>query len=169
MGIFSTFYPDEYLGSAYDIDYKGFFERGVRGVIFDIDNTLVTHGDPADERAVALISSLHELGMQVVVLSNNKEKRVRTFAEDVKYCGYIFKGNKPLKSGYVKAVSMMGLGLDEVIYVGDQIFTDVWGAKRVGIYSILTRPIDSREEIQIVIKRYFERIVLHFYKKEMKK
>jgi len=63
----------------------------------------------------------------------------------------------------------MELKKEEVLYVGDQIFTDVWGAKRVGMYSILTRPIDSREEIQIVLKRHLEKIVLYFFDKDRKK
>ena len=54
---------------------------------------------------------------------------------------------------------------DNTLFVGDQLFTDVWGAKRVGIYSILVKPIDPKEEIQIVLKRYLERVVLHFYRK----
>ncbi len=168
MGILNTFYPDEYLDSAYDIDYAHFLAEGKRGVIFDIDNTLVTHGDPADERAIELVASLHQIGMKVLVLSNNKEPRVKSFAEAVG-CEYIFKGNKPLKGGYLKAAEMMELKKEEVLYVGDQIFTDVWGAKRVGMYSILTRPIDSREEIQIVLKRHLEKIVLYFFEKDRKK
>ena len=55
------------------------------------------------------------------------------------------------------------------LFVGDQLFTDVYGAKRTGIYSILVKPIHPKEEIQIVLKRYLERIVLHFYRKSHSK
>ena len=63
------------------------------------------------------------------------------------------------------------MGTDEAstVFVGDQLFTDVYGAKRSGIYSILVKPIHPKEEIQIVLKRRLERIVLHFYKKSLKK
>ena len=63
----------------------------------------------------------------------------------------------------------MGTGLTDTVFIGDQLFTDVWGAKKAGIYSILVKPIHPKEEIQIVLKRRLERIVLYFYKKSLKK
>ena len=159
-----TFYPDEYLDSTYVIDFEGLKREGYRGVIFDIDNTLVTHGDPADERALALFERLRELGFDTCLVSNNKRPRVESFANQVG-SKFIFKANKPSRKGYEKAMEMMGTDVLTTVFVGDQLFTDVWGAKRAGIRSILVKPIDPREEIQIVLKRYLERIVLHFYKK----
>ena len=82
---------------------------------------------------------------------------------------YIYKGRKPKRSGYRQAMRRMGTGERSTMFVGDQLFTDVWGAKRAGIRSILVRPIHPKEEIQIVLKRYLEKIVLHFYKKKQKK
>lgn len=159
-----TFYPDEYLDSTYVIDFEGLKREGYRGVIFDIDNTLVTHGDPADERALALFERLRGLGFDTCLVSNNKRPRVESFANQVG-SKFIFKANKPSRKGYEKAMEMMGTDVLTTVFVGDQLFTDVWGAKRAGIRSILVKPIDPREEIQIVLKRYLERIVLHFYKK----
>ncbi len=159
-----TFYPDEYLDSTYVIDFEGLKREGYRGVIFDIDNTLVTHGDPADERALALFERLRGLGFDTCLVSNNKRPRVESFANQVS-SKFIFKANKPSRKGYEKAMEMMGTDVLTTVFVGDQLFTDVWGAKRAGIRSILVKPIDPREEIQIVLKRYLERIVLHFYKK----
>ena len=71
------FYPGEYLDSTYVIDFDRLYEEGYRGIIFDIDNTLVPHGAPADERACALFAHLKELGFQCMLLSNNKEPRVK--------------------------------------------------------------------------------------------
>ena len=68
---------------------------------------------------------------------------------------------------YNRAVEAMGLCKEEVLFVGDQLFTDVYGANRAGIYGILVKPINPKEEIQIVLKRYLEAVVLHFYKREM--
>ena len=76
---------------------------------------------------------------------------------------YLYKAGKPGKKGYEKAMELMGTKPDSTIFVGDQLFTDVWGAKRTGIESWLVAPIHPKEEIQIVLKRYLERIVLHFY------
>lgn len=162
------FYPDKYLSSAYDIDYDGYYKQGYRGIIFDIDNTLVPHGAPADERSRELFAHLKELGYKVVLLSNNKEPRVKMFNDEVKV-SYIFKAGKPLVKNYVKAMEMMETDKNTTIFVGDQLFTDVWGAKKTGIFNILVQPIDKKEEIQIVLKRYLEKIVLHFYKKHLSK
>ncbi|MDE6675046.1 MAG: HAD-IIIA family hydrolase [Acetatifactor sp.] len=158
------FYPDYEAESAYDIDYQGLYQAGCRGIIFDIDNTLVPHGAPADERAVALFARLHQLGYATLLLSNNKEPRVKNFAEQVDSL-YRCKAGKPGREGYLKAMEQMGTNRSNTLFVGDQLFTDVWGARRVGITSYLTRPIHPKEEIQIVLKRKLERIVLYFYHK----
>lgn len=162
------FYPDRYIRSAYEIDYEGYYQAGYRGIIFDIDNTLVEHGAPADERSVALINDLKRLGFRILLLSNNKEPRVKSFNDAVRV-SYIFKAGKPGRKGYEEAMKRLGSDKSTTLFVGDQLFTDVWGARRAGIFSILTQPIDKKEEIQIVFKRYLEKIVLAFYKKECKK
>ena len=164
--ILEPFYPKEWVDSTYGINWEDWREKGKRGVIFDIDNTLVPHGAPADEQALALFQRLHSLGFQTLLLSNNKEPRVKSFAEQVQ-SPYIYKAGKPGVRNYNRAVEEMGLCKEEVLFVGDQLFTDVYGANRAGIYGILVKPINPKEEIQIVLKRYLEAVVLHFYKREM--
>ena len=82
---------------------------------------------------------------------------------------YIFKGGKPKTEGYFKAMEVLGTTKENTLFVGDQIFTDVWGANRAGIYSFLVKPIHPKEEIQIVLKRYLEKIVLFCYKRYKRK
>ena len=164
--MFRCFFPDEYLDSTYSIDFAELAKKGYRGVLFDIDNTLVPHGAPADSRAIALFEKLHALGFQTCLLSNNKEPRVKSFADQV-HSPYIYKAGKPGVKNYNRSVQEMGLCKEEVLFVGDQLFTDVYGANRAGIYGILVKPINPKEEIQIVLKRYLEAVVLHFYKREM--
>lgn len=164
-----TFYPDKRVDSAYEIDYEGYYKEGYRGIIYDVDNTLVPHGAPADERAIALFKRLHAIGYSVMLLSNNKEPRVKSFSEDVKYAGYIFKADKPSPKGYRDAMKKMGTNEKTTLFIGDQLFTDVWGAKNAGILSILVKPIHPKEEIQIVFKRQLEKIVLYFYERKQKK
>lgn len=103
-----------------------------------------------------------------MLLSNNKEPRVKMFNDVVKV-SYIFRANKPSVKNYVKAMEMMGTNKENTLFVGDQLFTDVWGAKRTGIHNVLVKPIDKKEEIQIVLKRYLEKIVLASYKRYQKK
>lgn len=166
--MFNKFFPDEYMASTYVISFEKLFEEGYRGVIFDIDNTLVPHGAPADERAKKLFARLEKIGFQSCLLSNNQEPRVKMFNQDIQ-TNYIYNAHKPLTKNYVKAMEKMGTDKENTLFVGDQLFTDVWGAKRAGIRNILVKPIHPKEEIQIVLKRYLERIVLFFYKKEQKK
>ena len=129
--MFQKFYPSEDIRSTYDIDFERYYKEGYRGVIFDVDNTLVPHNAPADERAKKL-----------------------------------YKANKPSIKGYETAMKLMGTDKKNTFFVGDQLFTDVYGANRTGIHSILVTPMNPKEEIQIVIKRYFEKIVLWQYRKK---
>lgn len=162
------FYPDIYMDSAYEIDYKSLYEKGFRGVIFDIDNTLVPHGAPADSRSIELFRRLRAIGYETLILSNNKEPRVKSFSDKVG-SRYIFKANKPFPESYKKAMDMMKTTKQDTIFVGDQLFTDVWGAKKAGILTYLVKPIHPKEEIQIVLKRILEKIVLFFYKRKCRK
>lgn len=165
--MFDTFYPDEYVVSAYVINFEALYKEGFRGLIFDIDNTLVPHGAPADGRAVKLFENLRTLGYDTCLISNNKEPRVKPFAEAVG-SKYVYNAHKPSTKNYKKAMELMETKEKTTLFVGDQLFTDVWGAKRSGIRSILVKPIYPKEEIQIVLKRYLEKIVLYFYKRSHK-
>ena len=158
------FYPDEYLDSTYSIDFDELAAEGYKGVLFDIDNTLVPHGAPADDRVKRLFAHLGEIGMDYCVISNNQLPRVKPFADAVQ-AKYIEDAHKPSTRNYKKAMQMMGCDEKKSLFVGDQLFTDVWGAKRAGMRTILVKPIHPKEEIQIVLKRYLEKIVLHYYQK----
>ena len=163
-----TFYPDQTSVSAYDIPYEELYERGIRALIFDIDHTLTEHGKPATERAIAWMERLKNIGFRVCLLSNNKEERVKMFNEKI-HVDYIYKAGKPGRGGYERAMEKMGSTKETTVFVGDQLFTDVWGAKRTSIESWLVETIDPHEEIQIVLKRYLEKPILYFYRKEKQK
>lgn len=166
----SLFYPDDYVSSIYHVDVKKLYEEGYRGIIFDVDNTLVPHNAPADERAKAFFNELNEIGFKSLLLSNNKEPRVKTFKEDAKATAYIFKANKPSTKGYEKAMEVMGTTKENTLFVGDQIFTDIWGANRAGIRTIMVEPVLKwKEEIQIILKRLIEAFVLLGYKLYVKR
>ena len=149
------FYPSLYRNSTYQIDFQHLQEKGFRGVIFDIDNALVPHNAPVDDRAKQLFQTLHKMGWQTCLISNNKEERVKPFAQAVE-SNYIYKANKPSVKNYYYAMEQMGTDRQTTIFVG------------AGIPTILVKPIHPKEEIQIVAKRYLEKIVLIFYKKKKK-
>lgn len=163
-----TFYPDECIDSVYEADFEKFWEDGIRGIIFDVDNTLVMHDEPATDRAIDLFHRLKAIGYHVVLMSNNKEPRVKGFFEQVVADAYIYKAGKPSRKSYIKAMQIMKTSRKDTIFFGDQLFTDVWGAKRAKVHGILVKPIAPKEEIQIVLKRKLERIVLYFYRKGLK-
>lgn len=166
--MFDRFFPDEYVASTYIIPFEKLYEEGYRGVIFDIDNTLVPHGAPADERARKLFQRLEKIGFASCLISNNQEARVKMFNQDIQ-TNYIYNAHKPSTKNYIRAMEIMGTDRENTLFVGDQLFTDVWGANRTGIYSILVKPMNPREEIQIVLKRYLEKIVLFFYLRKCRK
>ncbi len=161
-------YPDYDYKNIYDIPYEHFKNMGIKGIIFDIDNTLTKHGAVAVNKDIKFFDRLREMGFDTILLSNNKEKRVKAFANIVS-SKYICRAKKPQIKNYLKAARLMNLKTDEVIFVGDQIFTDILGARLAKITAILVNPIDKSEEIQIVIKRNFEKIVLFFYNRYKKR
>ena len=163
--MFEMFFPDDYVASTYVIPFEKLYKEGYRGLIFDIDNTLVPHGAPADERAKKLFGRLKDIGFDCCLLSNNQEPRVKMFNEEIGV-HYICDAHKPSVKNYQKAMEIMGTDLKSTIFIGYQLFTDVWGAKRTGIRNFLVKPIHPKEEIQIVLKRQLEKIVLYFYKKQ---
>ena len=148
------FYPNEYLDSVYDIDFEMYYKQGIRGIISDIDNTLVPHGAPATEEIVALFDKIHKLGIDTCLISNNQEPRVEPFAYAVK-SKYIFDAHKPTPKN--------------TLFLGDQIFTDIWGANRAGVQTVMLKKIDKKEEIQIVLKRIPEKFVLWRWRKKLQK
>lgn len=166
--MFEKFYPVHEVESAYMIDYDELYQKGYRGLIYDIDNTLTEHGAPATKQAKDLMEQLKSKGFQICLLSNNKEERVKMFNEEIKV-KYIHKAGKPSIKGYQCAMDLMGTTRENTVFIGDQLFTDVYGANRAGIVSYLVKPIAKHEEIQIVLKRYLEKIVLHFYHKNQQK
>ncbi len=165
--MFRGLYPKDYFESTYCINFRKYYMLGYRGIIFDIDNTLVEHDAPADERATELISKLKNIGFEVCFLSNNDEERVKSFNQGLG-CHYIHKAGKPLAKGYNKAMKLMKTDRMSTMFVGDQIFTDIWGANNAGIRSVLVKPIAKHEEIQIILKRIPEKLILFFYLKKHK-
>lgn len=166
--MFKKFYPGEYKNSTYNIDFEILYEKGYRGVIFDIDNTLVCHNADADQQAKDLFEQLEKIGFKSCLLSNNQIERVERFNKEIG-TNYIYDAHKPSTKNYCRAMEIMGTDKNTTVFVGDQIFTDIYGANRAGIATILVKPIHPKEEIQIILKRYLEKIVLFFYKRQKNK
>lgn len=166
--MFKCFYPTVIEKSVYEMDFDKLYEEGYRGVIFDIDNTLVGHDEPADERAELLLKGLMKKGFGVCLLSNNKGPRVYAFNENIN-AKVICDAKKPSGDGYIRAVNELNLKKEEIIAIGDQLFTDIWGANRAGIDVVLVDRLFPKETKLIYFKRKLEKIVMIFYKKYLEK
>jgi len=158
------FYPDEYKSSAYVIDYEKMYQKGYRGILFDIDNTLVPHDAPVDARSIKLFERLEKIGFSCCFISNNGKERVESFNRQIGNL-YIYDAGKPSPTGFQKAMKLMGTTPQNTFLVGDQLFTDVWGASNAGIHCVLVKPIHPKEKWTIVLKRVLEKVVLFFYKR----
>ncbi|MBO4411052.1 MAG: YqeG family HAD IIIA-type phosphatase [Lachnospiraceae bacterium] len=154
------FVPDRREHSVYSMDFKKEYAEGIRGIIFDIDNTLVPQNAPVDSRAEALFRVLREDGIETCLISNNGETRVKTFADDLG-SHYVPNAAKPSRKAYRKAMEVMGTDLTNTLFIGDQLLTDIFGAKRAGVRSILVDPVDPKSDLlRIRFKRKIEALIL---------
>ena len=160
--MFKKLYPYEYVESVFSIDYNKLYNKGYRGIMFDIDNTLVPHGKDSTKEIDELFKTIHKIGFTTLLLSNNNEERVKRFLKNID-SPYIHNANKPKTKNYFKAIEMMNIKKEEILFIGDQIFTDIYGANKSGIANILVKFIGHDVETKIGIKRNLEKIVCKLY------
>ena len=155
------FYPTVYRRRITDLTADDLRALGAQGILLDIDNTLTTHDNPVlDEHVRAWLDTVRQAGFSLTVVSNNRDERVRPFAEAIGLA-YQARAAKPLPRGYRAAARAMGLSPRQCVAVGDQIFTDILGANLAGMRSVLLEPIELEVEQKfIVFKRRFERVLL---------
>ena len=156
------FFPYEYVDSVFSIDYEKLVQKGFKGIIFDIDMTLVPHGADSTKEIDELFRTIHKAGLKTLLLTNNSEERVKRFIKNIDTL-YLCDAEKPNPEGYLKAIQMMGIQKNETVFIGDQIFIDIYGANRCGIASILVKYVTAEVETKIGIRRNLEKIILKLY------
>ena len=161
--MFSLLFPYEYVDSVFSIDYGKLLQKGYKGIIFDIDMTLVPHGADSTEEIDELFKSIHRMGLKTLLLTNNSEERVKRFIKNIDTL-YLCDAHKPAPEWYLKAVEMMGMQKSETVYIGDQIFIDIYGANKCGIANILVKYVTAEVETKIGIRRNLEKIILGLYR-----
>lgn len=160
-------YPNLYLTNIKEITIEILKKHKIKGLILDIDNTLIDYDKNLLEGANAWCENLKQNGIKMCIVSNtNKVKKVEKVAK-ILDLEYIYFAHKPSKKGLLKAQKMLNLEPEEIATVGDQIFTDVFGGNRAGMFTILTKPIDERDILLTKIKRPFEKIVVKKYLKKI--
>lgn len=162
--MFKVLYPYQYVDNVLDINYQKLYDYGYRAIIFDVDSTLVPHGKNSNPDVDKLFKKLNCIGFKTLLLSDNSEERIKRFIKNIDTM-YIYEANKPHKEGYIQAIKMLGIPKDQIVYIGDQIFTDIYGANKCGIKSILVKFIMQKDEVKIGKKRKVEKIILKLYRK----
>ena len=160
----NPFVPDLVLGTWRDLTAPFLGVRGIRGLILDIDNTLAPYEQPEpDEELLSWFGSLKGAGIGVCLVSNNGRDRVELFNR-LPGLPAFFDCRKPSKKAVLTALDALGTRKEETLVVGDQIFTDVWMAHRVGIRAIKVPPIKDKKTLFFRFKRLLERIPMRLYR-----
>lgn len=153
-------FPDYIYKSVTDIDFTLLYQKGIRGIIFDIDNTLVPYNQPdATQKEIDIIDRAKKAGLMVAFASNNSQDRVKKFNDKFGLFA-IHRANKPFIHSFKKIAENMELSHKSIAVIGDQIFTDVYGANRCNMVSVLVNPIESKENWFFKIKRGFEKLII---------
>ncbi|MDF2714584.1 MAG: family phosphatase [Paenibacillus sp.] len=159
--------PQKRVRTIYEIDVQALWDTGVRGIITDLDNTLVGAKHPqATPELLVWLKRLQTIGFKVVIVSNNNKLRVSRFSDPLSI-PYIFRAKKPGNSAFRKAMGMMSLSPQQTVVIGDQMLTDVLGGNRLGLYTILVLPIELRDEgFFTKINRRIEKAALSWMKRK---
>lgn len=159
-GILGYFLPRLFVDSLEDIDLAKLKDLGIRGLIVDLDNTLVAWGTcDLPEHIIRWVERAKREGFAICIVSNALEGRVAYFSKYLAIPG-ISKAQKPRRGAFRAALETLGLRKGEVAVIGDQVFTDVLGGNRLGLFTILVRPISKREFFTTRLGRFFERLIL---------
>lgn len=166
--MYKNFFPHTYIQSIFEIDTEYLKRNGIKAIIFDIDNTLVSYDvEEPTEEIINLFKELQQKGFKICLLSNNTKERVIRFNKGLKILA-IHKANKPLTRKFKRAMTLLGTDKKSTAIVGDQIFTDVYGGNRAGLMTILVVPVSDKDEWITKIKRGLERRVINAYEKSRK-
>lgn len=162
-------YPKLYLNNVKEINISILKKYNLKGLILDIDNTLIDYNKNLLEGAEKWAENLKQQGIKLCILSNSNHKnKVENVANKLNI-PYIYFAQKPLKKGFNKAKEILKLEPNEIGVVGDQILTDVVGANKSNMFPILVKPIDEKDIFITKIKRPVEQIIINKYLKQISK
>lgn len=152
--------------TLYELAPGFFLTRGIRGLIIDLDNTLVAWGeDKISRRMREWVREIQAAGLKICILSNALEHRVRAVGENLGI-PWVSRAVKPRKHPFRQALKILGTSPQETAVIGDQIFTDIWGGNRMRLYTIWTTPLSTEEFISTKAVRRLERLVVKKFRKK---
>jgi len=163
--MFDCFRPHEFAESFMEIGYDALYAKGIRGLAFDVDNTLEGYeADIPSAQTADFLKSLVSRGFAVCFVSNNGKERIERFNSGLAFSA-IHKSGKPKKSALKRASERMGVPIDQIAMIGDQLFTDVFCGRRSRAYTVLVRPVTGYDPLIVKVKRVPERMLLKLYKR----
>jgi HAD superfamily phosphatase (TIGR01668 family) len=159
--MFNILKPDYYYNDVLEIKQDMLREKGIKGILFDIDNTLTkTNSKETDKKIKDFLINLSENGMKILLLTNANKDRVKRFDLNDSF-PIIHSALKPFKTSFKKALKILNVKNTDIMMVGDQIFTDIYGGNRMKMKTILIRPIKIYDEnIFVRFKRHIENAII---------
>lgn len=159
----NIFLPNRKINNIFELDVAFFHEEGIRGIVIDLDNTLVAWNVKyAPEEVEAWLKRLQEAGIKITICSNNDENRVKTFAKPLNI-PYIYRAKKPLQGAFIKAAKKMGTHRGQLAVIGDQLLTDMLGGNLYGAYTILVDPIVPSDAPVTKFNRFIEQMIIRYF------
>lgn len=166
--MFDKFLPSEYVKSIFDIQPMLLKEKGIKGIITDLDNTLVAWDEAnATPEIIKWLENMKQHDIEVTIISNNNTNRVEIFCDPLEV-PFVASAKKPLTRAFKRGANLMGLSKEEVVVVGDQLLTDIFGGNRAGFYTILVVPIAKSDAAITTFNRKLERRILKRLRKQGK-
>lgn len=164
----NIFLPNHQANSIYDLNPTIFLNEGIRGIVVDLDNTLVPWNvSHATDEVIQWLNSLTDAGLSVIIFSNNDEQRVEAFAKPLGI-PFIHRAKKPLQGAFKRARNQMGISSGQLAVIGDQLLTDILGGNLSGAYTILVVPIVNSDARVTKFNRFIEKLILNYFKKRGK-
>ncbi|KYD10951.1 YqeG family HAD IIIA-type phosphatase [Heyndrickxia sporothermodurans] len=164
--LLKKFLPNEHVKNVFFIKPESLKEKGIKAIITDLDNTLVEWDRPnATPQLIQWFEEMKKHNIQVTIVSNNNEKRVKEFADPLGI-PFIFLARKPLTKAFNRAVKLMGVRKEETVVIGDQLLTDVLGGNRSGFYTILVIPVAQSDGFMTRFNRKIERRIMSSFKRK---
>jgi HAD superfamily phosphatase (TIGR01668 family) len=164
--LLKQFLPDEHVKSVLDITPAYLKEKGIKGIITDLDNTLVEWDRPlATPQLEKWFENMKKHNIRITIVSNNKENRVKLFADPLEI-PFIYRAKKPLGRAFIQALRQMNINKEEAVVIGDQLLTDVLGGNRSGFHTILVVPVAQSDGFATKFNRFVERRILNWFRKK---
>ena len=161
------FYPRLFISSLPELDLKHLLKLGLKGILLDLDNTIIMRGtESCSPEIIDWLNELQGCGFKLCIISNNKSARVKMLAGELKVPA-VYYAFKPFKRAFYQALGLVKTAPEETAIIGDQIFTDILGGNRLGLFTILVVPLNGKEHwLTRLINRRLEKALMVYWRKK---